>query len=70
MSAPKWAVSMRKLGPGLYIDREQRLHVNAVEIVEELGAVVNEENLRVAEEAARDAVRKHYPDIRVTEIFY
>jgi hypothetical protein len=37
MSAPRWAAGMQKIGPGLYVDAREALHVDAAEICEAHG---------------------------------
>jgi hypothetical protein len=65
MSAPKWAVGMRKIGPGLYVTKEGALHVDGAEICASLGCPPTAENLKIAEDAAVQAVRESWPDITI-----
>lgn len=59
MKPPAWAVGIRKLGPGVYVQGDA-IHIYAPEICETLGKPLTPENLRAAEEGAIDAIRDAY----------
>lgn len=64
---PAWAVGMRKLCIGLYVDADGNLHVSREELCEALGLPFTEANAKSAERLALDVIRENWPDIKVSE---
>lgn len=64
---PKWAVGMRKLGPGAYLDADG-LHFSTREMCEHFGVPVTEENQRIARETTMRAMREAGLDVEVQEM--
>lgn len=63
MRAPRWAVGMRKIGPGVYVrESDKSLHISAEELCAHLGVPPTAANLDIAEKAAREVTRKACPD--------
>lgn len=56
--APRWAASMRKIGPGLYVDAGAALHIDANELLRAQGIPPTPRNLQKLMEAA-DEVHLH-----------
>jgi len=67
MRAPRWAVGMKKIGPGLYVEGES-IHFYTPELCEHLGVPATPENQRVAEEAAREAIQEQLGRILITVV--
>ena len=65
---PAWAVGMRKLMPGVYV-KDRELHFDIPELCEANGYACNEHNARMVIEAANQAVRASFGDVKVTEMF-
>lgn len=66
--APEWAVGMRKLGAGIYIDEKSNsIHFSDREICEALGVEATEENLVNARQGAAAAVAGMYPGVPIVE---
>lgn len=59
MAAPKWAVGMEKLGPGIYV-KDRELHFSGRELCEYFRVPYNEENCRKLERAALRAIRNTF----------
>ena len=57
---PGWAKGMRKLGPGVYVDDKNAVHVSEGEICEYYGVPFTKENSAVIEETVRAALRQIY----------
>jgi hypothetical protein len=66
MSAPKWAVGMRRIAPGVYVDSRNALHVDAFAICESLGCPPTPQNLETAAQAALDAIKAWNPAVKVS----
>lgn len=58
MSAPRWAVGMRKIVPGLYVDAQERLHLDTKELCETNGWPATPENQDAMEQAALELFKK------------
>ena len=68
MSAPRWAVGMRMIGPGVYLDAGNNLHLCLAEICENAGVPPTPGNLRTLAEAAKRTARDDFgDDTEVTE---
>jgi hypothetical protein len=64
--APRWAVGMRKLGPGIYVDEAANaVHFSGAELCAHQGVPATRENVEIAEQAARDVTAKYWPGARV-----
>lgn len=57
-TTPPWAVGMRKLGPGVYIDAENVMHVSEGEICQALGISYTDRNSQLVEEAVRAEIAR------------
>jgi hypothetical protein len=68
MSAPRWAVGMQKLGPGVYADGRGALHVKLSEICHHLGVPCTPRNQEIAQRAAEEAIRKTFGAMPSTTI--
>jgi hypothetical protein len=67
-TTPKWAVGMRKIGPGIYVNEKTRaIHISERELCEHFQVPYNAENIRIIEEAAMKVAREQFPDIK-TEV--
>jgi hypothetical protein len=65
---PRWAVGMRKLGPGLYFDGDG-LHISEEELCEAMGVPYTPENCAVVESAALTAARAAFGlDLKVNHV--
>ena len=58
MSAPKWAVGMQKIGPGIYADKTAAIHLDEAELCEHMRVPCTPENAEVLRRAAIEAVRR------------
>lgn len=66
VSAPRWAVGMRKLGPGLYFQAsDNSMHFSAEEVCEQLGVTATRENMEIAERGARKVIETYWPNAKV-----
>lgn len=55
-TTPKWAVGMQKLGPGIYFKEDtKQIHVSEAELCEHFGVPYTPENVKIIEEAVREA---------------
>jgi hypothetical protein len=62
VSAPKFAVGMRRIQPGFYVHEPTKsIHIDAVELCEDLGVPATPENQDTAEAAARRAIADMFP---------
>lgn len=60
---PPWAVGMRKLAPGVYMDDKTRaLHVSEAEVCEHFGVPCTEENAETIVRALAEAALKQWGD--------
>ena len=67
MRAPRWAVGMKKIGPGLYV-QEGSIHFYTPELYEHLGVPPTPENQRIAEQAAREAIQESLGRVLITVV--
>jgi hypothetical protein len=68
MSTPRWAVGMQRLGPGVYVDTNNNLHLYLPEILENAGKPATPENLRTLARAAEEMARQEFgPHTEITE---
>jgi hypothetical protein len=67
MKAPNWAVGMKKIGPGMYVQGDS-MHFYAPELCEELGVPPTPENQRIAQEAARQVIQRSLGNVPITEV--
>ncbi len=65
MSAPKFAVGMRRVRPGVYVDRTGTLHVSAREVCQSFGLVPTPENQDAIERGFRRILAEEAPGIAV-----
>ncbi len=63
--APRWAVGMEKLAPGIYV-RGIELHISEEEICEYSGVPCTEENQAAARRVVLEVLRELWPAIPVT----
>jgi hypothetical protein len=68
VSAPKWAVGMRRIGIGMYIDSSDALHFDPVEVCAALGWPINPVTIRAVQDAAVEVVRKAYGNLPVSHV--
>lgn len=68
MPAPQWAAGMQRIGPGLYVDGQNDMHVVPEEICRALGIPATPENLEMTAQVARATVLEAFPDAKVTEV--
>ena len=54
MSTPKWAIGMKRIGAGLYVDGNGGLHIDTPVFCESHGYEPTPENIEMLERAARD----------------
>ncbi len=64
---PAWAVGMRKLTVGVYLDGEN-LHISNEELCEALDVPYTRENARIVEEGTLAAVKRMFPGIETATI--
>jgi len=64
LSAPSWAVGMERIGPGVYLDKENSLHVYVPELCEALGVPYTRDNAERMEAIARAAIEEQFPNIK------
>jgi hypothetical protein len=55
MSAPEWAAGMQKIGPGLYVDARQALHIDPARFLAQEGWPPTEANIQKLMEALANA---------------
>jgi hypothetical protein len=55
MSVPKWAVGMRVLTPGVYVDKDQGLHLDERELCRQAGAPYTLRNAETVRKAFQEA---------------
>lgn len=60
MRAPKWAVGMRRIGPGMYVDRNDGLHISENEICQKLNVPYTSHNSRIIELAVEEVLREQF----------
>ena len=65
---PAWAVGMRKLMPGIYVDAKRAMHVYELEICESLGVPYTAENSAIIEQAIREAAMEVFGSCPTTKI--
>lgn len=61
MPAPRWAVGMRKLGIGMYLDSQDAIHVSTEEICEHFNVEPTPWNVEAINAAALDAIHRFWP---------
>jgi len=54
----------KQVGPGLYLDERNNLHVDVPELLDHFGYVDTPENRDVCTKAALDAFGRIYPNVR------
>ena len=57
MPAPKWAVGMRRVGPGMYV-KDHQLHFSARELCEVMGVSYTPQNAELLKEVGREAIKE------------
>jgi hypothetical protein len=67
MSAPKWAVGMEMLKPGVYCDSEGVLHWDPHGLLAAAGYAPTPDNLAVIERVIRDNAKKCGARLEVSE---
>lgn len=65
---PAWAVGMRKIGPGVYVDSARALHISEREICDHFDVPYSPENSKVIEEVAQEVIREMYGELPTSVI--
>jgi hypothetical protein len=69
VSAPKWAVGMRRIAPGIYVSLDGKtVEVDAAEMCESHGLPCTPENQDIVEEALRRAMPDFFSGARLEVI--
>ena len=62
MSTPSWAIGMRRIAPGLYVDNREALHIDTPTFCAANGYPPTQHNIEMLERAAREM----FPGVEVT----
>ena len=65
MSAPKWAIGMRRITPGVYVDSKGAMHIDGAEVCIANGHPPTPENIEMLVRVTREMLRG--VDVRVEE---
>jgi hypothetical protein len=68
MSAPKWAVGMRRVHEGIYVDSNGALHVDGAGFCEAHGYAPTRENVATVERALLEIAAETWPGIPVEKV--
>ena len=68
MRTPEWAVGMRKVGVGVYVDASGYPHLDLAAICVAAGFPPTPENIRIPGEAARELASKQWPATRIVPV--
>jgi hypothetical protein len=58
MKAPKWAVGMKQLTPGVYVDAADTMHIDTAMLCAQMGVPHTEANARVLERVCLETLRE------------
>jgi len=64
MSAPKWAVGMQRLAPGVYAAKDGALHLDEAELCQVAGVPYTERNAEMLRKAAREVFQGAETEVR------
>ena len=68
MNTPHWAVGMRRLRPGVYLDSQPAIHFDVREMCAEAGYPYTQANAEMLEQVARRAVKQVFGDIQIIDV--
>jgi hypothetical protein len=64
---PKDPRRNQRLGPGFWVDQNDKLHISLTEILEAVDLPINPENMDLAREIAVKLLKERYPDAQVVD---